>query len=77
MPNYVLFTKTCRVIDDTVKNQETTNPINKVFDEKHMICYRFHDVIVQSEMKHQTFKSRWSTKEKLKAFIQEKYHLWG
>lgn len=54
-----------------------------------MLCYIFHDAIVQSEIKHQTFKSRWSTKEKLKVFTEEKYghhgypiptekyHLWG
>lgn len=69
--------KTCRVIDDAVKNQGTTNPINKVFDEKHMIFYIFHDAIVQSEIRHQTFKSKWSTKEKLKVFTEEKYNLWG
>lgn len=77
MPSHVVFTNTCRVIDDAVKNQGTTNPIHKVFDEKHIICYKFHDVIVQLEIKFQTFKSRWNTKEKPKAFIQEKYHLWG
>ncbi|KAG8124708.1 hypothetical protein E2320_020005 [Naja naja] len=54
MPNCVVFTNTCRVIDDAMKNQGTT----KVFDEKHMICYRFQDAIVQSEMEHHTFSTK-------------------
>ncbi|CAG8817140.1 27898_t:CDS:2, partial [Gigaspora margarita] len=50
-PSYVAFTDTKRLIGDAAKNQVALNPYNTVFDAKRLICRRFNDYNVQSDMK--------------------------
>ncbi|XP_074087678.1 heat shock cognate 71 kDa protein-like [Macrotis lagotis] len=54
-PSYVAFTDTEGLIGDAAKNQVTMNPTNTLFDPKHLIGGRFHDAIVQSDMRHWPF----------------------
>ncbi|KAJ3359076.1 70-kilodalton heat shock protein, partial [Allomyces arbusculus] len=55
-PSYVAFTDTERLIGDAAKNQVAMNPANTVFDAKRLIGRRFDDDVVQSDMKHWSFK---------------------
>nr|AAI53475.1 Zgc:174006 protein [Danio rerio] len=55
-PSYVAFTDTERLIGDAAKNQVAMNPNNTVFDAKRLIGRRFDDPVVQSDMKHWSFK---------------------
>ncbi|CAG8801180.1 22058_t:CDS:2 [Gigaspora margarita] len=55
-PSYVAFTDTERLIGDAAKSQVGMNPYNTVFDAKRLICRRFIDPEVQSDMKHWPFK---------------------
>ncbi|KNE60198.1 hsp70-like protein [Allomyces macrogynus ATCC 38327] len=55
-PSYVAFTDTERLIGDAAKNQVAMNPSNTVFDAKRLIGRRFDDDVVQSDMKHWSFK---------------------
>lgn len=55
-PSYVAFTDTERLIGDAAKNQVAMNPQNTVFDAKRLICRRFSDAPVQSDMKLWPFK---------------------
>ncbi|CAG8756022.1 39793_t:CDS:2, partial [Gigaspora margarita] len=55
-PSCVAFTDTKRLIGDAAKNQASMNPYNTVFDAKRLICRRFDDSEVQSDMKHWPFK---------------------
>lgn len=55
-PSYVAFTDTERLIGDAAKNQTAMNPRNTVFDAKRLIGRKFHDSVVQSDMKHWPFK---------------------
>ncbi|ELW56955.1 Heat shock cognate 71 kDa protein [Tupaia chinensis] len=55
-PNYIVFTNTEQLISDAAKNQVAVNPINTVFDAKHLIGCRFDDAVVHSDMKHWPFK---------------------
>ncbi|RXN12845.1 heat shock 70 kDa [Labeo rohita] len=55
-PSYVAFTDTERLIGDAAKNQVAMNPNNTVFDAKRLIGRKFDDPVVQSDMKHWSFK---------------------
>ncbi|PIC49280.1 hypothetical protein B9Z55_007936 [Caenorhabditis nigoni] len=55
-PSYVGFTNSERLIGENAKNQATKNPINTVFGAKRLLCRRFDDPAVQSDMKHWPFK---------------------
>ncbi len=55
-PSYVAFTETERLIGDAAKNQIIKNPENTVFDAKRLIGRKFHDDVVQKDMKHWPFK---------------------
>jgi len=54
-PSYVAFNETERLIGDAAKNQVAMNATNTVFDAKRLIGRRFHDSVVQSDMKHWPF----------------------
>ena len=55
-PSYVGFTDNERLIGDAAKNQIAKNPENTVFDAKRLIGRKFHDDVVQQDMKHWPFK---------------------
>uniref|UniRef100_A0A673M532 Heat shock cognate 71 kDa protein n=1 Tax=Sinocyclocheilus rhinocerous TaxID=307959 RepID=A0A673M532_9TELE len=55
-PSYVAFTDTERLIGDAAKNQVAMNPNNTVFDAKRLIGRKFDDPVVQSDMKHWSFR---------------------
>jgi heat shock protein 1/8 len=55
-PSYVAFTETERLVGDAAKNQITRNPNNTVFDAKRLIGRKFHDQVVQEDMKLWPFK---------------------
>jgi heat shock protein 1/8 len=55
-PSYVAFTENERLIGDAAKNQIAKNPENTVFDAKRLIGRKFHDDVVQADMKHWPFK---------------------
>eukprot|EP01104_Vermistella_antarctica_P015726 TRINITY_DN5230_c0_g4_i1.p1 TRINITY_DN5230_c0_g4~~TRINITY_DN5230_c0_g4_i1.p1 ORF type:complete len:680 (-),score=269.37 TRINITY_DN5230_c0_g4_i1:159-2171(-) len=55
-PSYVAFTDSERLIGDAAKNQVALNPYNTVFDAKRLIGRKFNDPVVQSDMKHFSFK---------------------
>ncbi|CBK24543.2 uncharacterized protein [Blastocystis hominis] len=55
-PSVVAFTETHRLIGEAAKAQITTNPQNTVFDAKRLIGRKFHDQIVQNDLKHWPFK---------------------
>ncbi|KAL0197949.1 hypothetical protein M9458_006489 [Cirrhinus mrigala] len=55
-PSYVAFTDTERLIGDAAKNQVFRNPNNTVFDAKRLIGRKFDDPVVQSDMKHWSFR---------------------
>jgi L1 cell adhesion molecule like protein len=44
------------LIGDAAKNQIAKNPENTVFDAKRLIGRKFHDDVVQQDMKHWPFK---------------------
>jgi len=54
-PSYVAFTDTERLVGDAAKGQAAMNPENTVFDAKRLIGRKFHDQIVQQDMKHWPF----------------------
>ncbi|KAL7416286.1 hsp71-like protein [Mrakia frigida] len=54
-PSYVAFTDTERLIGDAAKNQVAMNPQHTVFDVKRLIGRKFHDPVVQEDMKHWPF----------------------
>ncbi|KAL4038448.1 hypothetical protein IC575_002069 [Cucumis melo] len=54
--SYVAFTDSERLIGDAAKNQVAMNPINTVFDAKRLICQRFSDPSVHSDIKLWLFK---------------------
>lgn len=55
-PSYVAFTDTERLIGEAAKNQVARNPENTLFDAKRLIGRKFHDTVVQSDMKLWPFK---------------------
>ncbi|GMY09190.1 heat shock cognate 70 kDa protein 2-like isoform X2 [Fagus crenata] len=55
-PSYVAFTPVERLVSDAAKNQVARNPMNSVFDAKHLIGRRFSDPLVQSDIKLWPFK---------------------
>ncbi|KAF0688181.1 Aste57867_20186 [Aphanomyces stellatus] len=55
-PSYVAFTDSERLIGDAAKNQVAMNPNNTVFDAKRLIGRKFHDPVVQADIKHWPFK---------------------
>ena len=55
-PSHVAFTDTERLIGDSAKQQAAMNPQGTVFDAKRLIGRRFDDPVVQSDMKHWSFK---------------------
>jgi L1 cell adhesion molecule like protein len=55
-PSYVGFTDTERLIGDAAKNQIIKNLENTVFDAKRLIGRKFHDDLVQKDMKLWPFK---------------------
>ena len=55
-PSHVAFTDTERFIGDPAKQQAAMNPQGTVFDAKRLIGRRFDDQVVQSDMKHWSFK---------------------
>jgi L1 cell adhesion molecule like protein len=55
-PSHVAFTDTERLIGDSAKQQAAMNPQGTIFDAKRLIGRRFDDHVVQSDMKHWSFK---------------------
>ncbi|KDO35222.1 hsp70-like protein [Saprolegnia parasitica CBS 223.65] len=55
-PSYVAFTDNERLIGDAAKNQVAMNAANTVFDAKRLIGRKFHDAVVQADIKHWPFK---------------------
>ena len=55
-PSHVAFTDTERLIGDSAKQQAAMNPQGTIFDAKRLIGRRFDDTVVQSDMKHWSFK---------------------
>ena len=55
-PSHVAFSDTERLIGDSAKQQAAMNPQGTVFDAKRLIGRRFDDPMVQSDMKHWSFK---------------------
>ena len=54
-PSYVAFTDNERLIGDAAKNQAALNPKNTIFDAKRIIGRKYHDPVVQSDMKYWPF----------------------
>jgi len=54
-PSCVLFTDRERLIGEAAKNTMTKNPANVVYQAKRLLGRRFHDPIVQEDMKHWPF----------------------
>lgn len=52
----VAFTDQERLVGDAAKNQIALNPTNTVFDAKRLIGRKFHDPVVQADMKHWPFR---------------------
>merc|ERR1712178_470486 len=71
-PSYVAFTDTERLIGDAAKNQVAMNPTNTVFDAKRLIGRKFGDSVVQSDMKHWSFKVVKGEAEKPKIEVEYK-----
>ena len=55
-PSYVSFSNLERLIGEKAKNQGFRNANNIIFDSKRLIGRKFHDPLVQSDMKHWPFK---------------------
>merc|ERR1712178_504801 len=71
-PSYVAFTDTERLIGDAAKNQVAMNPTNTVFDAKRLIGRKFGDSVVQSDMKHWSFRVVKGEAEKPKIEVEYK-----
>lgn len=71
-PSYVAFTDTERLIGDAAKNQTAMNPKNTVFDAKRLIGRSFKDPLVQSDMKHWSFRVVAGTQDKPKIVVEFK-----
>jgi len=56
MPCRVLFTDGERLIGEDAKNAMTEIPANVVYQAKRLLGRRFHDPIVQEDIKHWPFK---------------------
>ncbi|XP_074267557.1 heat shock cognate 70 kDa protein-like [Silene latifolia] len=50
-PSRVAFTNTERLIGEAADNQARMNPANTIYDTKRLMGRRFHDEVVQSDMK--------------------------
>ncbi|UJR12314.1 hypothetical protein I4U23_016491 [Adineta vaga] len=55
-PSYVAFTDHGRLIGDEAKKQSSINPEKTIFHSKRLIGRKFHDSIVQSNVKQWPFK---------------------
>jgi heat shock 70kDa protein 1/2/6/8 len=55
-PSYVAFKDTERLIGDAAKKQVPSNPLNTIFNAKHLIGRKFDDPIVQKDIKLWPFK---------------------
>ena len=55
-PSHIAFTDTERLMGDSAKQQAALNPQGTIFDAKRLIGRRFNDPVVQSDMKHRSFK---------------------
>jgi L1 cell adhesion molecule like protein len=55
-PSYVGFNEAERLVGDAAKSQVSMNPTNTIFDAKRLIGRKFHDLEVQSDIKHFPFK---------------------
>ena len=55
-PSVVAFTENYRLIGEAAKAQITTNPQNTVFFFFCLIGRKYHDQIVQNDLKHWPFK---------------------
>merc|ERR1712176_339398 len=55
-PSYVAFNDSERLIGDSAKNQVAMNPVNTVFDAKRLIGRKYNDPVIQSDIKHWSFK---------------------
>jgi L1 cell adhesion molecule like protein len=55
-PSYVSFSDTERLVGTAAKNQAARNAENTIFDAKRLIGRKFHDPIVQADMKLWPFK---------------------
>lgn len=71
-PSVVAFTDTERLIGEAAKNQAARNPQNTIFDAKRLIGRRFHDSIVQADMKLWPFKVVCKEQEKPAIEVQYK-----
>jgi heat shock 70kDa protein 1/2/6/8 len=71
-PSYVAFTETERLIGDAAKNQAARNPKNTVHDAKRLIGRKFHDEIVQKDIKFWPFKVEADPSDKPLIVVQYK-----
>merc|ERR1712176_968511 len=55
-PSYVAFNDSERLTGDSAKNQVAMNPVNTVFDAKRLIGRKYNDPVIQSDIKHWSFK---------------------
>jgi heat shock protein 1/8 len=55
-PSYVAFTPTEKLVGQPAKTQAAMNTLNTVYDAKRLLGRKFSDPIVQSDMKHFSFK---------------------
>ena len=55
-PSYVAFTDSEKLIGLPAKQQAAMNPKNTIYDAKRLIGRKFSDPIVQSDIKHYSFK---------------------
>ena len=55
-PSWVAFTSTEKLVGQSAKSQAAGNTANTIYDAKRLLGRKFSDPIVQSDMKHYSFK---------------------
>jgi L1 cell adhesion molecule like protein len=55
-PSWVAFTSTEKLVGQSAKSQAAMNTKNTIYDAKRLLGRKFSDAIVQSDMKHYSFK---------------------